>query len=142
MGLYPGALPSAPARYRPPHTSQREQAGAVPTLAPRLPSCTSAVLPAARSRSSQLGTAMAAAPSRGNGETSALLPEALPARPSERGPARARPRPRSVSGPSPLRLRPLGFRLPLAPPGTAARFGGLLAPDVGGLETFTARGGC
>lgn len=123
---FPGALlgvrgcaqersPPRPLAAGPPHTPRRGQPGAVLTLAPRLPSCTSAVLPAARSRSSQLGTAMAAAPSprqRGNfrpppGSASgpAERSAALPGR--RRGPA-------LVRGPSPLRLRPA--RLPRAQP--------------------------
>lgn len=129
-------LPPRPLAAGPPHTPRRGQAGAVPTLALRLPSCTSAVLPAARSRSSQLGTAMAAAPS-----------------PRQRG--NFRPLPGSASGPAEAPLPPGAFPSPVLPsglppalgsPGTAASSGGVLLaprgcgccqPQLGGLETFT-----
>lgn len=125
---FPGALLAVrgcaqerPLAAEPPHTPRRGQAGAVLTLAPPLPSCTSAVLSAARSRSSQLGTAMAAAlslrqrgnfrPSPGSASGPAELSAALPGR--RRGPALLR-------GPSPLRLRPPSApafpRLPRAQP--------------------------
>lgn len=81
----PRELP-APARSLQGHPKTRrggvgkEEGGAYPVSPPRLPSCTSAVLLAARSLSSQLGTAMAAGPRHhGNEDTSGGHPEALPA---------------------------------------------------------------